>query len=469
MTTIDPLGYGATSFWLETSDDDLTPRPPLDGSTDADVAILGAGYTGLWTAYELLRREPGLKVVLLEREIAGFGASGRNGGWAAAGLNASSANLERRFGRAAMTAIEDAVEDAVDEIGRVAAAESIDAGFMKGGGLTIALGPSQVALMEDDWKSLVAARRESHYQRLDAAQTAERLRVAGALGSIYGTQYAAIHPGRLVRGLARAVERRGGVIHERTAVTDMMPGGDGRLRPMLRTNRGDVRATTIVLAGEAYLSELRPLHRQLVPAYSLIVLTEPLSDAQWSEIGWAQRECVASYRLSIDYLGRTPDGRILFGGRGAPYRFGSRIEPAYDRDEPTHAMLRAFVEAWFPSLRGIRFTHAWGGPLGFPRDWLPTFSYDPATGVASARGYTGHGVATANLAGRVLADLISGRRSALTELSLVNHRSPDWEIEPFRWVGVRFVQESLLRLDRKMERTGRPPTGRSLAERLAAR
>jgi glycine/D-amino acid oxidase-like deaminating enzyme len=132
-------------------------------------------------------------------------------------------------------------------------------------------------------------------------------------------------------------------------------------------------------------------------------------------------------------------------------------------------MLRGFVEAWFPNLAGIRFSHAWGGPLGFPRDWLPTFSYDPRTGIASGRGYTGHGVATANLAGRVLADLITGRRSELTELPLVNHRSPSWEPEPFRWLGVRFVQESLLRLDAKSERTGRPPSGRSLAERLAAR
>jgi len=173
--------------------------------------------------------------------------------------------------------------------------------------------------------------------------------------------------------------------------------------------------------------------------------------------------------MSIDYLTRTADGRILFGGRGAPYRYGSRIEPAFDRDERTHAMLRRFVEAWFPSLVGIRFTHAWGGPLGFPRDWLPTFAYDRRSGIASARGYTGHGVATANLAGRVLADLITGARTDLTELPLVDHRSPRWEPEPFRWLGVRYVQESLLRLDERADRTGIPPTGRSLAERLAAR
>lgn len=468
--TIDPLGYGATSFWLETCDDDLTPRPPLDGSADVDVAILGAGYTGLWTAYELLRRDPGLKVTILEREIAGFGASGRNGGWCVAGLQASWANLEQRFGRSGMTAIEDAVDSGVDEIGRVCAEEGIDAGYVKSGSLVVARGPSQVPAMDAHWAALEAAGRADHYRRLDAAEANEMVRIEGSRGGIFGTQYASMHPGRLVRGLARAVERRGGVIHERTAVTDVQPGsGGGRVRPALRTARGEVRASTVVLAGEAWLTQLPKLHRQLLPTYSLIVLTEPLTDAQWAEIGWRNRECVASYRMSIDYLTRTQDGRILFGGRGAPYRFGSRIEPEYDRDERTHARLRRMVEAWFPGLAGIRFTHAWGGPLGFPRDWLPTFSHDPQTGIASGRGYTGHGVATANLAGRVLADLITGARTELSALPLVNHRSPDWEPEPLRWLGVRFAQESLLRLDAKAERTGVPPSGKSLAERLAAR
>jgi glycine/D-amino acid oxidase-like deaminating enzyme len=468
--TLDPEGYGGTSFWLETSDDDLTPRPRFDGSGDTDVAILGAGYTGLWTAYELLRREPGLRVTVLERDIAGFGASGRNGGWCAAGLQVSSASLEKRFGRVGMTAIEDAVDSGVDEIGRFCLSEGVDADYTKGGSLVVARGPSQVPAMDEHWAGLQAAGRADHYQRLDAAEAGDRIRVDGALGGIFGTQYASMHPGKLVRGLARAVERRGGVIHERTEVVVVEPGaGNGQLRPALRTTHGELRADTVVLAGEAYLTQLRPWHRSLLPMYSLIVLTEPLSDGQWAEIGWRDRECLSSYRLSIDYLTRTSDGRILFGGRGAPYRFGSRMEPRFDRDARTHAMLRRFVETWFPGLKGIGFTHAWGGAVGFPRDWLPTFSYDRRTGLASGRGYTGHGVATANLAGRVLADLITGARTELTELPLVDRRGPSWEPEPFRYIGVRFVQESLLRLDAKSERTGRPPTGRSLAERLASR
>jgi glycine/D-amino acid oxidase-like deaminating enzyme len=198
------------------------------------------------------------------------------------------------------------------------------------------------------------------------------------------------------------------------------------------------------------------------------VLTEPLGEREWAEIGWAGRELLASTRLSIDYLSRTEDGRVLFGGRGAPYRLGSPIRPEYDRHGPTHDRLRAFVREWFPVLRDVRFTHAWGGPLGMPRDWHPTIAFDEATGIATARGYIGHGVSTTNLAGRVLTELITGGRGPLVELPLVNHRSPDWEVEPFRYLGIRYAQWALGRLDDRAARSGRPPTGRSLAERISA-
>jgi glycine/D-amino acid oxidase-like deaminating enzyme len=228
-----------------------------------------------------------------------------------------------------------------------------------------------------------------------------------------------------------------------------------------------VRARTIVLAGEAYLARLRKLRRQVLPIYSLIVLTEPLSVAQWAEIGWEGRECVASNRYTVDYLSRTADGRILFGGRGAPYHYGSRIEDAYDRHDPTHEMLCRTAREWFPAIEDARFTHAWGGPLAMPRDWMPTMSYDAASGIATAHGYTGQGVATANLSGRTLADLILDRDTSITRLPAVNHESRRWEREPLRWLGARYVQRGLLRADDRAERTGEPPTGKSLAERLS--
>ncbi|MBI1951609.1 MAG: FAD-dependent oxidoreductase, partial [Acidobacteria bacterium] len=275
-----------------------------------------------------------------------------------------------------------------------------------------------------------------------------------------------LQPARLVRGLSRVDERQGGRIYEETEETGIRPGVPGT-RPGLRTGRGEAQARAGVLDGEPYRTLLRPLLRSVLPAYALIVLTEPLSEAQWAEIGWQGRECLASFRISIDYLSRTGDGRILFGGRGAPYRFGSAITDAYDRDERTHGMLRRFARDWFPSIERVRFTHAWGGPLGMPRDWMPNVLYDRKTGIASARGYTGHGVSASNLAGRTLADLLGNRRSPLTDLPIAGHRSPSWEPEPLRWLGVRYVQRAMARLDEIGERTGRAPTGSTLAERLS--
>jgi glycine/D-amino acid oxidase-like deaminating enzyme len=461
------VDHRSVSFWLETAGDDLTPRPALDGSVEADVAILGAGLTGLWTAFYLRRREPSLRIVILEREVAGFGASGRNGAWCAPDLNISMSRLARLHGEERARATQQATYDAVDEVGRATAEAGIDAGFHKGGELLVARGPHGIPSLEQGLAEYERFGFGDRYRLLDAAELAERVRVAGAVRALWTNTAAVIHPGRLVRGLARHVERGGTTIHEGTGVTEFRPR-DSTGRATLVTTRGEVRAPVVVLAGEAYLSELRALHRQLVPLWSLIVLTEPLSDAQWAEIGWAGREVIASTRLSVDYLSRTEDGRILFGGRGAPYRSGSPIRPEYDRHPPTHEGLKAFVREWFPVLRDIRFTHEWGGPLGMPRDWHPTMAYDEVTGIATARGYVGHGVSTTNLAGRVLTDLIVGDRTALSELPLVGHRSPDWEPEPFRWLGVRYAQWAIGRVDAAAERTGRSPSGRSLAERIAS-
>jgi glycine/D-amino acid oxidase-like deaminating enzyme len=454
--------YRTFSFWLETIDDDLTPRAPLDGSTDVDVAILGAGYTGLWTGYYLLERDPSLKVAVVEKEIAGFGASGRNGGFLSPGFPVSLGLLEERYGLDQARRLYLAMTDTVNEVLRVLDAEGIDAHQEQSGAIRMARGPHQLAGIEGSYQTYRRMGLEEHAQLLDAHEVAERVRVTKALKGIFNPTTAVVHPGRLVRGLARAVERKGGVIYEQTRVLDYETG----LNPRLMTDHGDVRARVIVLAGESYLSQLPKLRRALIPVYSLIALTEPLSDEQWAEIGWEKRYCIGSIRFSVDYLSKTKDGRIAFGGRGAPYHFGSRISDEFDRHVPTHRMLQNMTREWFPVLKDIRFTHSWGGPLGMPRDWMPTMSYDARTGLATARGYTGQGVATANLSGRVLTDLITGEQSDLTTLPPVNHENRNWEPEPLRWLGVRLVQSGFGALDAKGEATGKPPTGRSIAERL---
>ncbi len=460
-------GYAEISYWLESSGDDLTPRPPLPMSRHADVAIVGAGFTGLWTAYSLLGLDPSLGVVIVESEIAGFGASGRNGGWCTSGFGAGPSRLARRFGRDAAQAVHDAMVATVDEIGRVCAAEAIDADYQRDGELLLAIGDHELRALDRIEREYAAIGRDGFHRRLSADETQATLRVRGATGALWHPATAVVHPGRLVRGLARAVERRGAVIHEHTRVSRFEPGRSGR-PPMLNTSRGVITADVVVFCGEAYLSQLRPFHRAILPVYSLIVMTEPISDAQLAEIAWTHRMVASSRALTVDYLSRTADGRVLFGGRGAPYHFGSRIAPQYDRDRSTHARLRRGLLEWFPPLTGARFTHAWGGCLGVPRDFIPTAAYDATTGVATARGYTGEGVAASNLLGRTLADLIVGRDSELVRLPFVDHRSPQWEIEPLRWLAVRGAQRGARRIDARAAESATAPTGRSITERLIA-
>ncbi len=453
-------GYGTYSFWLEDSGEALTPRPSLSRSTDVDVAILGAGYSGLWTAYYLLQHEPGLRVAVVEKEIAGFGASGRNGGWCSPNFPVTAGGLEKRFGGESARNLLLAMRAAVDEIGRVCGEEKIDARFHKGGVLTLARGQHQLPGIRSAYTTYERLGLADRYQLLSGEEAAERIRVTDVQGGLYTPDGASLHPARLVRGLARAVEARGGVIYEQTKVTAFKPGS-------LITAGGELRAArAIVLAGEAYLTRLPSLRRSLLPVYSLISLTQPLTATQWSQIGWQGGESVSSTRNTVVYLTRTPDGRILFGSRGAPYAFASRITDQQDRHEATMLMIHRSLAEWFPSLAGIRFTHAWGGPVGMPRDWMPAVRFDAGSRIGSIMGYTGQGVSTSNLAARLLAGLITKRNTGLEMLPLAQRRSPNWEMEPLRWLVVRYMQGAFLRIDEAAEAGRTRPIDSTIAESL---
>ncbi len=248
-------------------------------------------------------------------------------------------------------------------------------------------------------------------------------------GATYSPDCAAIHPLRLARGLADAVVRLGVRIFEHTPVRSIGPG-------RLETSTGVVRADTVVRATEGYTADLPGEHRRLVPIYSLIIATEPLGPDLWERIGLRRRETFTDHRHLIVYGQRTADDRIVFGGRGTPYHFGSRIRPAFDRDERVFRRLRDTLVDLLPVLSDTSFTHSWGGCLGVPRDWCASVGLDRGTGVAWAGGYVGDGVSTTNLAGRTLRDLILERDTELVRLPWVNHRSPRWEPEPLRWLGV---------------------------------
>jgi len=451
--------YTQQSFWLATAADDLTPRPGVDGDVRCDVAILGGGFTGLWTAYYLLQLDPQLQVTVVEQEIAGYGASGRNGGWCSAFYPVEEAQLAQRHGPDAARRLMSHLGDAVDEVGRVAEREGIDCHFRKVGALHIALGPQHRPLLEAE---AIGSRPGDGRRVLDAVELAQRVRIPGAIGAVLHPQCARIHPGRLVRQLARTVERLGGRIMEHTRVEAVEPG-----RPAaLRTARGRISAATVVVAAEAYGVGLPGFRRRLLPMTSTIVLTEPLAPSLWREIGWSGAECLSSYHLAVDYLQRTADDRILFGGRGAPYHYGSRIPAHMERDRRTQGRLQAQARRWFPALAQARFTHGWAGVVGVPRDFTPAIRHDRAGGVIVAGGYVGDGVSTTNLFGRTVAELALGRESERTGLAYIGHRSPRWEPEPLRFAGVRYIQRALLAVDRRADRSGRPPSGRTLAERL---
>ena len=438
------------SLWHHTSGESFTPRPPLPGDIDVDVAIVGAGYTGLWTAYYLHGIDPSLRIAIVEREIAGFGASGRNGGWCSSLFPPSSKGIARRYGREAAVAMRHAMHEALVEVGRVADAEGIDIHYARGGTVEFARNEAQLTRAREEVEEERELTGPVEQLELLSKEEAEGLvRATRMLGGTYTPHCAAIHPLRLVRGLASCVEARGVSIFEQTTASEIRPGA-------VVTDHGKVRAEIVVRATEGYTPSLRGERRRFIPIYSLMIATEPLSAAAWDEIGLRRRETFADLRHMRIYGQRTADDRFAFGGRGAPYHFGSRTEPEFDRNRRVHSALREVLVDLFPLVADYEVTHEWGGALAIPRDWHASAGLDRKSGLAWAGGYVGDGVSTTNLAGRTLADLITSHESELTRLPWVGHRSRSWEPEPLRWLGVNGGRLLMTSADHTENRTGKP-------------
>jgi glycine/D-amino acid oxidase-like deaminating enzyme len=442
--------YRSRSLWLDQLEETLEPATPLAGDVAVDVAIIGAGFTGLWTAYELARRDPTLRIAILERDIAGFGASGRNGGWCSALFAGKRDALARDFGRDSVVALLAEMRNTVEEVGRACEREGIDAAYHRGGTLTVASSPAHVdrlrAELDDEFEW---GATEADLRWLTAPEVDARLHVTANHGGLFTPHCARVQPARLARGLARIVRGLGVTLAEDTAVVDFAPR-------RVTTNRGVVTAEIVVRATEGYTPQFAASRRALAPLYSLMVATEPLTVPQWDAIGWSGAETLTDGRQLLIYAQRTADGRIAFGGRGAPYHFGSKIDDDYDRNDHVFDELRRNVRTMFPGLADVGFSHAWGGPLGVPRDWCSSVGLERRTGLAWAGGYVGDGVSTTNLAGRTLADLITGVESPLVKLPWVQHRSPQWEPEPLRWLGITAGLQLPIWADRVEGRTGRP-------------
>lgn len=461
---------GDVSFWYADLGGRPPARPPLDGDARCDVAIVGAGYTGLWTAYYLLKSDPGLRIVLLEREFAGFGASGRNGGWLSGEMGWSREHYAERTGRQSVIDLQSAMWATVDEVIEVCAKEGIDADIVKGGSLHIATTASQAVRVREHVKEEArwgVGAPDLVY--LDGAETRSRIDVADVQCASFTPHAARIQPAKLVQGLARVVEGLGARICERTTVTEISPH-------RVVTDRGVVSADYVIRATEGFTAGIKGYRREWLPMNSAMIATEPLSGAMWERIGWSGYETLGDAAHGYMYAQRTREGRIAIGGRGLPYRFGSRTDVNGQTQERTIEMLEEILLRMFPVLAGTRIDHAWCGVLGVPRDWCATVGLDPTTGIGWAGGYVGMGVATSNLAARTLRGLVLEQNGAAGEfpesdLPWVNRRVRRWEPEPLRWIGVHGLYTLFRSADRSERRRGTPRTSTAAtwAARIAGR
>lgn len=444
--------YRRLSLWWDTLPDDLVgePRPPLDGSTEVDVAIVGGGYTGLWTAYALTLHDPGIRVAIVEAETVGYGASGRNGGFVSAGIAGEVRVYERKHAMPWIVRAERAMIEGIDWIGDVVKGETIECGWIKSGAYRVATSAPQLARA----RAGLEGKRARGYTSDDAwfvtaAEIEAEVRIAGVLGGTYTPHCARADPARLARGLAEACERRGVTVYERSPALAIGPG-------LVTCSAGSLRADVVVRATEAFTTRLPGESRSYLPIASHMLATEPLSASTWDEVGWTGCAPVADQRYQFVYAQRTPDGRIALGGRGLTYRRGGSIREADEVQPAIHARLEQALRRLFPAAAEAPISHRWGCFFAAPRDWSMSVGFDRSSGLARAGGYSGHGVVASSLAGRTLADLITGTETELTGLPWVGHTSRRWEPEPLRFVATRTIAAVAASTDAAEDRTGRP-------------
>jgi glycine/D-amino acid oxidase-like deaminating enzyme len=445
------MKIGDVSFWYADIGLPQTRRPALTGDATADVAIIGAGFTGLWTAWYLKREAPGLRVVVLEKEFAGFGASGRNGGWCMGTLAWDHERYAATHGRDAVLDMARHLEGTVDEIIATCADQGIDADILRSEILMFARNPAQMARLEASLEHNAKWGMAHRTRALSAEQVAQRIALPGALGGVAISGVARIQPAKLVRGLAEAVEHAGAVIHEGTEVLSYAKGE-------VVTSQGTLRAPIILRCTEGFTAGLPGHERDWVPLNSAQIATPVLPPEVWAKIGWEGHELIEDAANAYCYCQKTREGRITVGARGVPYRFGSKMDSNGAPDAETIRRLTEVLHRHFPAAAPYGVEHAWCGVIGVPRDWCATVGLDRSTGLGWAGGYVGVGVSTSNLAGKTLADLALGRDTEITRLPWVNRRVRKWEPEPLRWLGIHLMYGLLRKADEREERLGVAPS-----------
>ena len=425
--------YFVDSFWFESAGlDGEVINAPLKGRQRADVAIVGGGYAGMSTAYNLIQRFPRKRIVLLEGAACGYGASGRNGGLADVGMPGLHTVFEEA-GPEAARAYYDATLLGAHQIREFVQRHGVDCDLEQNGNISLATDKSQLEALATQQQRYAAMGLDA--ELMDRAALRRAVISDRFVGGLRDPQHAILNPAKLARGMKRVIEGMGVEVFERSKVLRIEPGAKVRIVG----ERGELEADQAVVTLNGYAPQLGLFRTRLIPLCNYVVATEPLGPAQLAAIGWAGREGLADMRLQFMYLRLTADNRIVFGGESAPYWYDST--PSSGSYRPALEKLERSLLVTFPQLEGVRFTHGWGGTMGFTLDFMPSVgALDGAKNLFYAVGFNGEGVVMTQLAGRILADLVSGMETPLTRLPIVGRKPPYVGPEPVRYLGVKLVE-----------------------------
>jgi glycine/D-amino acid oxidase-like deaminating enzyme len=432
--------HNATGWWLEDAGSP-SPVPPLEDTVDADVVVIGGGYTGMWAAWHLL--EAGARVALLEAGVCGHGPSGRNGGFCES-LWLSAAALRERFGDAPARALLDASSDAVTAVGEWCRAHDVDAWFDQSGYMCVSTAPAFDGVGLQALEAGTALGAPSRVEALSPEQVRRRCNSPVFRGGVLIPDFATLHPARLSLGLRSRLIARGAHVFEHSRVRALRGA-------IAETDGGRVRAQAAVLAIGPTARSVPCLRSRLTVASSHIVLTEPVPDVL-QELGWTGGECITDGRTLVHYFRTTRDGRIVFGWGGGRLPYGARLNGRAEVDPGVAATVRADLLRVFPTLAGRSITHTWGGPIDVSPSHIPQVGSLPGAPVHFAFGYTGNGVGPSRLAGGILASLALDRRDELTRLPIVDSGPGAWvPPEPLAWLGGSLVRGAYARRERAEE------------------
>jgi glycine/D-amino acid oxidase-like deaminating enzyme len=433
-------------YWWET--EPVTPGPPLEGALDCDVCIVGGGYTGMWAAYFLKQAEPSLDICILESRWAGAGASGHNDGYAVTVLDMSLHHLVTHHGPEKAGAAHEAVAQSIVEMVEFCNKHGVEAELELNGFVSFATNRGQVWRLERDLEAARKIGADHDFELFDAEGARALVASPIVQGALKEGRGAILNPHKLARGLARVVRDQGVSIHEQTPVLELELGG---ARPRVITPAAKVTADRVVVATNAYQHSFKPFQGKVIPIWSYVIVSEPLSDDQLGQVAWPGRQGFEDKRNYLTIGRLTADNRLLWAGRLAPYFFGNDMDPGHMRNSHVHGELRESFERFFPAWKDVRFTHAYGGCVAITTTFLPLFGTTEG-GLVYGYGYNGHGVAPSHTGGKILRDLVLGRDTTYTNLMFVNGGERAFPPEPLKLIGARLTERLLERQDRRFDR-----------------